>query len=414
MTVVSTPLVPSHRFSVEGDKRLLTLELPSLESLTGVDLDIGTAELRLLLPGSCEHVRIPLPVELPADAGVPTAKFSRKRGELTVIWEAVAAVTRADSKVAVTGSCNTLVENPLPETSTVPRAAKEDEETECLEELEEEITHVLKQCTVSKLKSIAPLGGASVLLGDFAVVGETGINKRRCRFRVSVSFTWEVLDAFGGFLGARGSGKISDFTEEQALPDVTIRMSTSGNAQAKAAGEWMRRQGAVLISECLNGADICEAVLSDWEEAASDAAPETAAPLDQEALTQWAQDWFDQHLANLTVKLFGGSASAAFANPRVSGEVAMLSQNGALAAVFQLRVECAWTIATATGQAEGTLLVAEFKSGHAPDDHTIHVEAAPGKKTSGQLLTAFRQTGVSAVRGLLARFVNELEVRTKS
>jgi len=87
MTVHSSLAAPAHRFSTEGGKQLLTLELPALDSLQGVDLDIGSSEIRLLLPGSCEHMLIPLPSKV-GHAGLPTAKFSRKRRQLTVTWEA--------------------------------------------------------------------------------------------------------------------------------------------------------------------------------------------------------------------------------------------------------------------------------------------------------------------------------------
>lgn len=426
MTVLSTSPAPQHRFSIDGGKQLLTLELPMLESLSGVDLDIGSTELRLLLPGSCKHVRIPIPSELGAHQGTPTAKFSRKRGQLTVTWALVEAEPPTVSTPKLADNVKNVEEgsavNPnLPVGHCVSEAsvsshAGDEKEFECLEEVEEEIADALKQCTVRKLKDIASLGGARVLLSDFAVNGEAIIKKRCCEFKVSVTFTWEVLDAFGGFLGAKGGGQILGFTQDDSSPEVTIRASTSGSVQAKTAVEWMRRHGASLISESLIGKDVCEAVLSEWEDPATDAMLETqpSPNLDREALTQWAQEWLQQKLAALSVKLFGGSASAVFATPQVSGEVAMSVKDGLPVVAFQLRVECTWTICTTTSKAEGTLVVPDFTTDRLHEDYAIHVDTMPGKKVSGQLLTAFRQTGVSAVRNVLARFASELEVHVGS
>merc|ERR1711865_1180689 len=113
-----------------------------------------------------------------------------------------------------------------------------------------------KQCTVSKLKCIAALGGASILLGSFAVSGKAFIKKEKCHFEAAVSFTWEVLDPFGGFLGATGTGQVVGFTQEQSSAKVTIKASPAGSAKAKAAGDWMKQKGAALISESLNGEEI--------------------------------------------------------------------------------------------------------------------------------------------------------------
>merc|ERR1712113_1225851 len=137
----------------------------------------------------------------------------------------------------------------------------------------------------------------------------------------------------------------------------------------------------------MGGADIASTVVNDWKDTVSDAAPQTKAPA--VPLINWAETWIEQSFSDLNVKLFGGAASASFAKPAISGEVMSCSKEGQPATVFSLRVECAWTIVTATGPIEGTLLVPQFTSAQGAAAAVIEVEAAPGKKASGQLLTAF-------------------------
>lgn len=407
MTVQSIPLVPPHQFSVEGCKQLLTLQLPTLESLKGVDLDIGATEVRLLLPGSCDHLLIPLPKELHANPSPPTAKFSRKRGELTISWEVAGSPT--DGLPVVENSSTHREAACAPEAETLPAADIEvDPEHECLELVQEEVEYVLKQFTVQKLKSIAAIGGASVLLSDFAVEGQANIKGDCCRFQASISFSWEVMDAFGGFLGSTGTGEVPDFTQNEVSPKVTIKASKNGSRLAQAAGDWMKSKGACLISECLNGKDIAATILSEWEP------PEIEAP--RVPLTQWSKTYLEEKIASLNVKLFGGSACATFSSPKVSGEVSTSTKGGKPDAAFQLRLECVWSITTVTcrGKSEGTLVVPQFTSEHGSESAEVQVEAGPGKKVSGQLLTGLRQMGVSAVRTALARYVQELQLQIKS
>lgn len=462
MTVHPTQVVLPHRFSAKDGTQLLTVELPSLESLKDVDLDIGSKEVRLLVPGNVEHSCIPLPFQLLDASALPTAKFSRKRGELTIAWDspvlakpaivvpAVTASTNAKPAAAVpevTASTNTkpaAVVAELPASTYIasavparsgpvessrsvvggeksslnvgaPKAEEKDEACDdCFEFLEEEIQHVLRQMSVSKLKCIAAIGGANVLLSDFVIEGDASIQKRRCNFKANVAFKWDIMDPFGGFLGSSGTGEILDFTQNGSSPKVAMRVAPGGSMKAKAAGEWMKKQGACLISESLNGKDISETVFTDWDEA--EAEVEAPKVVDQKTLTQWATTWLEERLAALDVKLFGGSASATFASPQVSGEVSMSVQDGKPIASFQLRVECAWTITTSVppGKSEGTLVVSEFTSKQGSDTTEVVVEASPGgKKVSGQLLTGLRQSGVSAIRGILARFMNELQLQIK-
>lgn len=395
----------------------MTLDLPSLESLHGVDLDIGITEVRLLLPGYSESLLIPLPPELPCSPGVPTAKFSRKRKQLTLTWEiaegqpcAEVQPTASDTANGESGDCRTDVTTTLPEKKDSQREAYE-----CLEMVQDEVEHILKQCTVTKLKAIAAIGGSSVLLSDFSVEGSANIKERCCDFRVRIWFKWEVLDAFGGFLGATGHGEVLDLTPDQASPKVVIKVSGGGSSIAKAAGEWMKRQGAGLVSESLNGQQLSVAILSAWDDMVASEKSEAAALLEKKPLKEWAEEWFVQKLSGMNVKLFGGSAHATFASPKVSGEFSVSMQQGKPIVAFQVRLECSWTIVMSGNQSEGTLVVPEFASVTGSDRVEVSVEATPGKKkASGQLLTGLRQTGVSAVRTLLAQFSNEVQLQVQS
>lgn len=398
--------MPHHVFSSDNCKRLLTLDLPSLESLQGVDLDIGTAEVRLLLPGTSQHLEIPLPTELAGNFSVPSAKFSRKRRQLIVTWE-LDANPADTSPVDRTDAAQELASDICP--AATCNSSLRAEESDCLELLQDEVEHVLKQCTVKRLKSVAAINGSSILLSDFNVKGSAKIVNDCCKIAASILFKWEVMDAFGGLLGSSGTGEVAEFTHEQTSAKVTIKSARGGSSQARAASEWMKQCGANLVGECLNGEEISATVVSDWKETVSEAALET--PGTKVPLMQWAQTWLEEKFANLTVKLFGGSACTHFKKPDISGEVSTTLQDGRNVVVFHLRLECAWAMTTSTGTLEGTLLLPEFKSGQGIESTTIQIDAAQGKKASGQLLTALRQTGVSAVRTLLDRFTHELHLQ---
>jgi hypothetical protein len=395
MTVYSVPVLPQHRFYTEdNNKQFMVIELPSVESLNGVDLDIGRTEIRLLLPGMQEHFSIPLQANAALDA--PTAKFSRKRRELTITWDIqeapVACIPEDTSKCCSEETSRFVVKEQ-------PR------DIDCLDLLQDEVEHVLKKCTVDKLKSIAPLGGCSVLLSNFSTKGAASIREKTCNFKVSVSFEWEILDAFGGYLGSSGRGEVLNLTIGDP-PKVMIKSAAGGGAQAKKAGEWMKRHGASVIAECLNADDIGAAVRSAWEENAA----ETKAELPNLDI-DWAASWFQQKLSSLSVNLFGGLASANFTKPCVSGNLSVDVLQGAPAAIFNLRISCEWLVAASTGRAEGSLVVQDFASGQDIDNVSLQIETSPGKKSSGQLVTGFRQQGVSAFRGLLRQFAKELQTQ---
>lgn len=441
---------PAHKFSTDGGKQLLTLELPSLESLQDVDLDISAKEVRLLLPGTCERISISLPPEL-RDAGVPAAKFSRKRRELTLTWDAVPVVAskaEVESVKEVKKGEAELEADPMPAPKAAPEskappaehevrpdpapaekgapepkappAERETAAVECWDFMEDEIEDALQKCVVAKLKSIAPLRGARLLPSDFAIEGEAFIKNGSCDFKASVSFKWEMMDAIGGLLGATGTVDVPELSSMLADPTVIVRLDRGGSAQARAAGEWMKQQGASLISECLNGKVLRSSAFKSWDEAAWDetecSKPDDAVVLpmlDNEALTQWAKTWLEEKISNLTVTLFGGSAHATFVAPKISGVVSISNTPTVAGADFNLQLDCPWLITTSVGKKEGILCIPEFTALQGPEESTITAEAAPGKKVSGQLLTGMRQTGVSAMRGLLAQFMTALQLQVK-
>lgn len=420
---------PRHRFSDVGGTQLLTLELPSLDSIKDADLDIGETEIRLRLPGCCEYLLIPLPAELSSACRFPTAKFSRKRGELTIAWGAAAVKESVETLPTFASNTFDLTEDSsatvcFPELSqqntcsvagVLPLEREADAEIECLEFLQDEVEDSLKQCTVKNLQSIAAIGHSSVMLSDFAVDGQAHIKKRCCLFKASLTLKWEVLDSFGGFLGAAGTVEVADIAPDELAPKVVVKVLTCGSSKAKAAAEWMRKIGGSLISQCLNGENLRAAVLDAWDDAASDDEPETTAsaptrsPSPRVPLIQWAQGSLENKFASLRLKFFGGAACAHFGNPRVSGDISISADKGKRMAVFKLRVDCPWTITTSASTTEGNLVVPELTPCLGPKEAVVQIEESLGKKASGQLLTVFRQTGVSAIRKALAQFLHELE-----
>jgi len=348
-----------------------------------------------MFPGIDEHFRIPLPLEPDSIWDSPAAKFSRKRRELTVTWN-IQRTPRVHASETIVKCCS---EESLPVVKKQTLLPVVD----CMNLLKEEIEHAMKECTVDRLKSIASLGGCSVLLSEFSVEGTASIQEQKCDFNVSVSFDWEILDTFGGYLGSQGHGEVSGLTTG-GTPRVLIKSVAGGGTQAKNAGEWMKRHGACLVAECLKTEDLGAAVLSASEETRAFAIRDIP-NLD----IGWAAAWFQQKVPSLRVNLFGGLASANFLNASVTGNLRVEVQKGAPFAVFNLRVSCEWLVASSTGRAEGTLLIEEFSSGQDIEKLSVQVESLPGKKASGQLMTAFRQQGVSAFRSVLRQFSKELQ-----
>lgn len=451
---------PPHRFTSEAGKHVVTVDLPCLESLKDVDLDIGQTELRLLLPGSADYLRIQLPAELAHRAGAggasgaggaggaagaagaffgaPVAKFSRKRQQLTVAWARAGGAAEAalpdeltgvrpfaETEVARRSALGTACDGDaipwveLPGTEETRQAAgghlKAPKVLDCMDFLRDEVEHALKQCTVRKLQGVRALGGCSLLLDDFIIEGEASVSKGVCSVNATVSFTWEVLDCLGGLLSAGGAGLAQLSTLGTAgTPSVEIEVAglVRASAQAQAACAWMKKQGACAISECLSGEGLATAILASVLAEKAAAVPTV---LEERSMTQWAEAWIVQRLAHLTVRLFGGLASASYFSPRVVGDASFSLRDGKLAPLFQLRVECDWTVtASAGGSAQGTLVVSDFSYDRGVKGINFEVETTPGIKSKGQLLTAFRQDGVSAVRTILGTFITELQMQIVS
>eukprot|EP00928_Gymnodinium_smaydae_P044819 TRINITY_DN29910_c0_g1_i1.p1 TRINITY_DN29910_c0_g1~~TRINITY_DN29910_c0_g1_i1.p1 ORF type:complete len:447 (-),score=57.90 TRINITY_DN29910_c0_g1_i1:155-1426(-) len=422
MTVCSTLLPPAYRFSTESDKRLLTVELPSIESLVGIDLEIGSDDVRLMLPGRQTHEVIHLPPELASHAGSPVAKFSKKRHVLTIAWDNVAAdlpdVTESPSANApepqrlsdAEATTSQVLPDASDESAEPAHPSKEmqapERTYECFDLLEEEIEHALKQCTVKQLRSISAIGGCSVLLSDFEVEGTAHMSKHACSFKASVSFKWEVMDPIGGFLGAGGVGEVANLTQQSESPKVSIKAPSSGSARAKAACEWMKQRGGPIIAECLNGEQLSSAVHSSFDEVAEE---EEANATSQQLPSQWAEEWLVQKFSTLNVKLFGGSACVSFSKPNVS----MSDVDSRDVAALRLSLTCPWVMTASAKKVEGTISISEYLATDSKGVPTPVLDVAPDQKVSGQLLTAFKQTGISAVRSVLVQLAKELQVQFK-
>jgi len=77
----------SYRFCEVEAQHLLIVELPStVSSLRDVELDIGLEEVRLQLLDGRQQLQIPLQKELVGSACAAAAKFSKRRGQLTISW----------------------------------------------------------------------------------------------------------------------------------------------------------------------------------------------------------------------------------------------------------------------------------------------------------------------------------------
>jgi hypothetical protein len=193
----------------------------------------------------------------------------------------------------------------------------------------------------------------------------------------------------------------------------------------------MKLQGAHFVSECLKGADLSSAILSAELPAAANEgvaqaldALTTRTVFQGGSMTQWAETWLVEKLSGLTVRLFGGIATAFFCEPRVYGEASASVGDGRPDAFFKLRVECDWIVTPAGGKdprlaglgandsptkdARGTLVVPDFTSKKGAKACAVDINVDRSIKYSGQLVAAFRQDGVSALRTLLANFASEL------
>ncbi|CAJ1350213.1 unnamed protein product [Effrenium voratum] len=261
-------------------------------------------------------------------------------------------------------------------TITWPEPA-EVEGVDCIDLLSQEIEHALKQCNVEKLQKLPQLSGGSILLDSFGISGEATATRAECQYKVSISFDWAALDAVGGQL-ATGGCFIADLTPH-AAPQVAVE-GDAGPPHAEAAKKWMRKEGALLIAAALDGPALCAALTA--------AASAAAKPLLKAEVNEWARSWLGTKLPQLSVRLFGGTA-VVLSEPIVSGEVPCIT------------LDCSWRASMPGKDVEGSL-TATF-DGTRP---TVEASGPPG-----QVLTAFRQKGVEAVKDLLLRFGEELKRR---
>jgi len=159
---------------------------------------------------------------------------------------------------------------------------------------------------------------------------------------------------------------------------------------------------------------LSEAILSSWEDIAEeDSEAGTGEVPSQESTLKWAEDWLYQKLTGLKVTLFGGLASAEFSSVVLTGDLSIAVDKSPPSAHFNFKMEIKWLVKSSTGISEGILVVDNFTPEKGADGAIMDVQTV-GKKVSGQLLAAFRQNGLSAVRSTLAQFVDELQQRVES
>jgi len=484
---VELPLPPQHRFAESQDQCTLTVDLLTLTSLEGVLLDISNTEVRLALPGeqpSC----IVLPPAVAAAVGPATAKFSKRRGQLTVSWQLPAAALEAAAEEPLAAAESHEAEAALQAGTPAAASAAAEvkapaygsiwnanswhwEEKNCLELARAEVRRTLAQCEGGSLRHIAELDGASVVLKDVQVKGDASISLRKGKriicFELSVSFRWECRDEFGSPLGAKGTGAAQGLTQEEGEgpPEVLVEVSASsgGGREAKAAGQWMQRQGARILGECLQGealATAClaaEAAKADLDadqarraeelakmaaarresgqeqariaaerqqqenarrEAACAAEPAVQGSVwnvnawhwEERPMTEWSLAWLRREIAGLTpVALLAGLATAEFSDLQISGDASISVRKGKPIVLFQFRIHCHWAVKPSTqglGEARGTLCVPEFSSEEGAESE-LQLEVARDD-SRGRLVSAFRRDVLGAAKRVLAKFVQAL------
>lgn len=514
---------PEHRFISSEGQQSLVVDLPMVQSFTEVELNIGITEIQLCFAGGSTTV-IPLPEDIyanaEADSGV--AKFSRKRGQLTISWPLPAPIAKATVSKATQATLppqekaaeaqvepriiieagsqeietddGVLIEEILDDGVVIEEICIDDtvaaqeqagkaapaygslwnanswhwETKNGLEKLRIEVQLSLEQCMAEKLKHVNAMNGASVVLTTICTNGEATFSLRKGKrilyYEISVSFNWEVRDAYGALLGSKGKGKVEELTQEDDTPQVSIEVSTTfhGGADAKAAGEWMKRHGSKEVGKYLMGPRLSEAMLASEAaranvdqdkalrkeerakaEAAQTATSETRERLlseqkhleevkrikptegavqgsvwnanawhwEEKPMTTWAHAWLQRKLAEVTMSIFGGLATATLSDPQVSGDASMSVRKGKPIHMFQLRLECKWEVtatAAGVGDAFGTLVVPEFTSEDGAKGSVIEVRA--GGSANRQLINAVKRDGVPAVRAVLAQFIEEMKV----
>lgn len=334
-----------------------------------------------------------------------------------------------------------------------------------------QVQNTLQQCSDEKLKYVPALGGVSFAVSCVEVEGDASFALRRGKrilcYEVAVSFKWVAQDEYGSSLGAKGTGSVSELTQEEDSPHVVVEVSTtcSGGGEAKAAGRWMQQHGSGAIGEFLSGPRLSSAILKAEEarvdisahealraeehaktELAERATAEERAKLaaeqkrreeagrveptegavkgsvwnvnawhwEEKPMNDWAHAWLARKLNGLTVSLLGGLASAVLSEAKVIGDASVSVRKGKPIALFLLNLQCTWTVTASiegVGDARGILRVPEFTSEDCAKDCTVEVETSPGssgKKPSPQIVSVFRRDGVKAVRSVLGQFEEQI------
>eukprot|EP00930_Biecheleria_cincta_P022656 TRINITY_DN16518_c0_g2_i1.p1 TRINITY_DN16518_c0_g2~~TRINITY_DN16518_c0_g2_i1.p1 ORF type:complete len:446 (-),score=87.04 TRINITY_DN16518_c0_g2_i1:340-1629(-) len=417
-----SPRLVSHCFATDGGKSLLTVELPFLDSLDDVDLEMSAKEVRLLLPGAADPILLALPMDFDVCAESAAAKFSRKRKQLIVSWSPAVQVLQTPAPTenieeAKPAACVGDVDIPWME---LPGSGseKQNQSVDCMHALREEIEHRLKKCTIDRFRAVRDINSASIQLSDFQIDGSATLEGATCNFQVRATFKWEAFDGIGGRLGVTGTGEVSGLSDEQELPQISMRrLSTGGvSPQGRAASEWLQKKGVKELASYLRGPEIAAATAEsarlEPESQAQSQQPASQAPtlrkMSEQDATLWAKAWLTRKLEAATVRLFGGSATGTLSSPEVSGSVSLTwSTSNKLAATLALRLECSWVVAAGGGGEARGSLSANLDPDQKVRDIPITVEPGPGAR--GQLVTAFRQNGVAAVRTLLEQFLDEFQ-----
>jgi len=490
-----------------GVKPQLTIEMQTLTSFEGVELDLGQTEIRLRLPDSDGTSRIELPAEAASGAlGVPTAKFSKKRGQLVISWPSnsinthdnvISTTSVVEQPASLATSCHTKIGPPEAQVSVPALSNAESqppvavaspaacgslwnvnswhwEDKNCMDLVRAEIQLALQRCSDTSLKHVTMLGGASILFSKVQVKGDGSFALRRGKrilcFEVMVSFAWEARDEHGGPLGAKGSGTITELTQDDDVPCVAIEVSAtfSGGSDAKVAGSWMQTHGSRVIAECLSTSALSSAILKAEEDridTSADAALraheraktyaaeqvmgevreklateqrscEEARRVHTEVVqgsmwntnswhweerprTEWAHTWLKKELQDLSISLLGGLATASFSAVQVSGDASISIRKGRSIVLFQLDLRCDWTIReeiVGVGEGCGLIHVPDFTCEEGAEGASIKIDTASSsgkrtKKPPPQLMAALQREALPKMRQVLMHFMQTLKAQ---
>merc|ERR1711956_49188 len=99
--------------------------------------------------------------------------------------------------------------------------------------------------------------------------------------------------------------------------------------------------------------------------------------------TEWAHAWLKNELRDLSVSLLGGLATASLSEVQVSGDASISIRKGRPILLFQLDLQCDWTIReeiVGVGEGCGLIQVADFTSEEGAEGASIRIDT---KATSG-------------------------------